>query len=466
MADNTNLAYISQITLPSGTTYKIKDSEVREQLALLSQDLTGALVFVGITETAIADGDATATIKVNGADHNAEVGDVVIYGKKEFVFTSSNIWVELGDFGDLKAQLGELAYLNSAQGSYTPAGNVALTVADYEVTSTGSAAISGTISQPVFTGEKDQAINVAGEAQFINSITSTFTGTEDAVSVSGSVTAAGEISKPEFKGTGATITSEGLYTPEGDIAVTVQSENVQVTSAGSIDQISGVNSTFTGETNQPITVSGNCLPVGTVSAPEINVTAGTDSHTSWTGEVSNETLIFSAATATYVNSVEAALAEAPVFTGQNSNVSASGVFTAKGTIANTYDTATANISVTGTVQKVTGAGATFTGKEKSVSVQASYTPTGEVTKPTFTGSAVNVSAAGVFTPKGNIASTFTTSARAIAASGVFTASGTVSTPTFTGNTATLSVKGVVPTAKSAAFTGTEATITVSKPASA
>ena len=463
MAENTNLAYISQITLPTGTTYQIKDAEAREELALLTQELTGALVFVGITETKITDGDTTATIKVGGADHEAEIGDVVIYGKKEFVFTSAGKWVELGDFSDLQAQLGDLAYLDSASGAYTPSGSVSLVTDNYEVTSTGKAEISGTISQPTFEGEKDQAISVAGTALMVDQITAGFTGTEGDVSVSGSVTASGTVSKPSFQGTGATITSEGLYTPEGTITAAPETKDVVLTSAGSIEQITGVESTFHG-TQGNVKVSGSCVPLGTVSAPKINVDANTASNTSWTGTVSDETLVFSATTITYVDNVEAALDSAPVFTGQNTTVAASGKFTPAGTIANTYSAATAAISVTGTVQKVIGVGATFNGTEKSVSVTATYTPTGEVTQPTFTGSAVTVNAGGKFTPEGTVAPSFTTKNQNITASGVFTAKGTVSTPTFTGTDATLSVKGTVPTAKSASFSGDAATITVSAPA--
>ena len=458
-----NLAYISQITLPSGTTYQIKDAEVREELALLSQELTGALVFVGISETKINDGDATATIKVNGADHKAETGDVVIYDKKEFVFTSAGKWVELGDFSDLQAQLGDLAYCNAAEGSYKPEGDIALVAGNYEVTSTGTAAINGTISQPLFEGEKDQAISVAGSALIVDQITASFTGSEGDVSVQGSVSAAGTVSKPEFHGAGATINSEGLYTPEGTITAAAQTEEVAVTSTGSIEQITGVNSTFAG-TQGDVEVSGVCVPQGTVSAPAITVTADTASNVSWTGAVSDETLVFSAATITYVNNVTAALASAPVFTGQNTSVAASGKFTPAGEITNTYNAATATISVAGNVQKVTGISATFAGKEKAVNVAATYTPTGEVTQPTFSGSAVSFNAGGKFTPAGSVAPSFTTKTQNISASGVFTAKGTVSTPTFTGSEATLSVKGIVPTAKSATFNGTQATITVSKPA--
>lgn len=465
MADNTNFSYISQITLPSGTTYHIKDAEAREELALLTQEITGALVFVGVTTTELTDGATTDKITVNGAEHTAEAGDVVIYGKKEFIYTSTGKWVELGDFGDLQSQLGDLAYLNSASGSYTPDGSITITPADYSVTSTGTAEINGEISQPTFTGEENQAVEVEGTIQAVSEITAGFTGTQGDVTVSGSVTAAGTVTKPEFKGTAATITTSGLYKPTGTVNASAQTEDASVTSTGSIEQITGVESAFTG-TTATVNVTGSCVPSGTVSTPDVKVNAASNSEICWTGTVTDEILTFSAATITYVTGVTANLASAPVFTGQDTAVAASGSFKPAGTIANTYSATATSVSVTGTVQKVVGVGATFEGDEKTISLTGTYTPVGEVTQPTFSGTAVTVNAAGKFTPAGTVAPTFTTTAQAISASGTFTAKGTVSTPTFTGTKATLSVTGTVPTAKAATFNGTAATITVSKPASA
>lgn len=465
MADNTNLAYISQITLPSGTTYQIKDAEAREDLELLTQELTGALVFVGVTTTKLVDGSTTAIVSINGIDHKAETGDVVISGKKEFVFTSTGNWVELGDFSDLQSMLGELAYLDSAEGSYTPAGNITLAAENYTVTSTGEAAISGEISQPVFSGEENQAINVAGTALIVDEITASFAGTKSNVSVTGSVIASGTVSKPTFRGTTATINASGTYTPEGNITAAPLIQEVQVTSTGSINQITSVSSEFEG-TEDDISVSGSCVPSGIINTPDINVTVATANNTSWTGTVSDETLVFSAATITYATGVSAALASAPVFTGKPTTVDVSGKFTPAGIITNTYGGAAATISVTGTVEKVTDVSATFSGKESTVDVAAIYQPAGEVTQPTFEGLPTAVEAGGTFTPAGTVTPTFTTKNQDITASGTFTAKGAVSTPTFSGTKAVLSVTGTVPTAKSASFVGTAATITVSKPASA
>lgn len=95
------MADISKITLPSGNTYNIKDSTAREAIAALE----GGSYFLGTTTTELVDNDTTNPIIVDGASVTATNGNMVIYGKKEFVFNGTK-WVE---FGDLSA-LGELAY--------------------------------------------------------------------------------------------------------------------------------------------------------------------------------------------------------------------------------------------------------------------------------------------------------------------------------------------------------------------
>ena len=120
------MAEISKITLPSGTTYDIKDATARANISALS----GALTFLGTTTTALTDGAATSPITIGGSSVTPKAGNVVIYGNSEFVWSAAESkWREFGSTGSLKA----LAFKDSASGSYTPAGNV---------------------SQPTFTGTK------------------------------------------------------------------------------------------------------------------------------------------------------------------------------------------------------------------------------------------------------------------------------------------------------------------------
>jgi len=103
---------ISRITLPSGTTYDIKDAYAREAIA-------SNIVYIGVTTTPLTDGASTNPILINGDSYNAKKGNLVVYEHKEFLFDGS-IWTELGDL----TGLGDLAYKDTASASYTPAGTV------------------------------------------------------------------------------------------------------------------------------------------------------------------------------------------------------------------------------------------------------------------------------------------------------------------------------------------------------
>ena len=99
------------------------------------------------------------------------------------------------------------------------------------------------------------------------------------------------------------------------------------------------------------------------------------------------------------------------------------------------------------------------------SASGSVTPTGTVSKPTFTGSSSTVTITatdntnGNYQPKGTVSQpTFTGSSTT--STGKFTPAGSVSKPTFTGTGVRL-VTGNISTADSAAFTGTEGEVSVS-----
>ena len=66
---------ISKITLPSGTTYNIKDEVARQTAA-------GGIQLRGVTTTALTDEATTNPIKINGNNYTAVNQDAVFYGKK------------------------------------------------------------------------------------------------------------------------------------------------------------------------------------------------------------------------------------------------------------------------------------------------------------------------------------------------------------------------------------------------
>ncbi len=312
----------SQITTTSGVVYNVKDAQARSAIAAIEQAISGGVTFKGETTTVLTDGSITTVIKINGEDVTAQRGYLVIYSSKEFVFDGTK-WIELGDL----SALGDLAWKDSATGSYTPA---------------------GTVSQPTFTGtETNVTVSVS-------------------TSSSGNYQPAGTVSQPTF--TGTSTESTGSFTPAGSVSV---STNGTTNKATTVAPAASGAATYT--------------PEGSVSAPTISVaTAGstttvnsiTDVGTlpSLTTEVVNENLIFtwSAGTLptkgsnTTVKTGDAAYsASTPTFTGTGARL-----VTGEILVPNTYT-------------------ASFTGTAGAVSV--SGTPSGTVSQPTFTGTKVQLS---------------------------------------------------------------------------
>lgn len=199
------MANISQIKLPDGTTYDIKDSNARDRIAALEAFTT----YLGVTTTALTDGATTNPVTINGASVTAESGNIVLYGNKEFIFDGTH-WNE---FGDLSA-LGDLAYKNTASGSFKP---------------------SGTVSQPTFTG--------------------------DTMSSTGSFTPAGSVSfTNENKTAAVSPASSGTatYTPAGSVAA----PTISVKTAGTTTTVNSITAIGT-------------LPTYTVSGEVLTLTQGT-----------------------------------------------------------------------------------------------------------------------------------------------------------------------------------------------
>lgn len=107
-------AQISQVKIGS-SVYDIKDAYARERIAELEQFTD----FIGVTTTALTDGATTNPITINSESVTAKKGNIVLYGNSEFIFDGTT-WHLFGDLG----ALGDLAYKNTASGSYTPAGSV------------------------------------------------------------------------------------------------------------------------------------------------------------------------------------------------------------------------------------------------------------------------------------------------------------------------------------------------------
>lgn len=365
------MADISKITLPGGSTYDIKDTVARNDIAAIQTSITGGIHYIGESSTAITNG-STVKATIDSNEYTANAGDLVIYGQLEFIWGADEKWHEFGSTGSLKA----LAFKDNASGSYTPAGSV---------------------SQPTFSGTKASGLTVS-----------------PASSGTATYTPAGTVSQPTFTGTSATISSS--YTPAGSVTVKAGSSS-NYTPAGSVSQ-----PTFTG-TEATIAVSGGTgtatyTPAGTVGTPTISVkTAGstttvnsiTDVGTlpSLTTTVANENLTigFSQGTLptkgsnTTVKTGDAAYQSSqPSFTGTGTRLTATytpggsvstPTFTGtqvalSGSFSGTAGTATATYTPAGGVSQPT-----FTGTGKRLVLQ-DYTPAGTVSKPTFTGTEATV----------------------------------------------------------------------------
>lgn len=77
------MADISKITLPSGTTYNIKDAEAREILEAFAGG--SAVVFMGVSTTALTDG-GNETPTVSGSTRTPVAGQLFFYGTQEYVY--------------------------------------------------------------------------------------------------------------------------------------------------------------------------------------------------------------------------------------------------------------------------------------------------------------------------------------------------------------------------------------------
>lgn len=352
------MADISQVKLPSGTTYNLKDANARTRIEALENAAVSGITYIGTSSTEITDGgnqkptiDGTAVTPVNG--------NLVFYGNKEFVFTGtwnatlsqSGKWEEFGDMGSL----GTLAYKNSASGTFTPAGSVSSTFSGTAGTYTGSFTPSGSVSS-TFTGSK---YNLSGSIA------------ANGVSVSGNYDkATGVTVATAAPGSGQTAT----YTPAGTVSkpgVTVTPTTTTVTevaSVGSLPTRASVSSKFT-VANEVLTIGDFYEITGVGSLPTTN----------------NETVMTGAT---------ASLASTPSFTGTGVMITATPSHTS--TAVTSKNSSAISVSVSATANS-----------------SGSFQPGGTVSS-SFTGTAGTVSVSG--TPAGSVSSSFTGTAGTVTVS--------------------------------------------------
>ena len=428
MADNPT---ISKITLPSGTTYDLKDAKAREDIAGIQAIIAGGVSFIGETTTALEDGSTTNPITINDQSVTATSGALVVYGSKEFIFDGTK-WIEFGDLGTLKA----LAFKDSASGTYTPQGSISASFSGNSNTvsftisanDNGNYTPAGSISGVTFSGSSMTStgnFTPSGSVSFSNSnltaaVTTADTGTA-------TYTPSGTISGMSFSG--SSMTSTGTFTPSGSISFSNSNKTATVAAAAS------GTATYT--------------PGGSVDAPTISVSASGTTSTAaiaLSAAAPNATAPSNAITYYAVASETLSLYQIGYTTGTFKTGDASYTATAPTFSGSAVRLVTDNISVPNT--------ATFSGSEGSVSV--SGTTTGSVSGGSFSGSAVRLVTGNISVPQ---SATFSGSEGSVSVSG--TTAGSVSGGTFTGTK--VKIEGAVtPTGTvSGTFSGSQATITVS-----
>lgn len=338
------MADISKITLPSGTTYNLKDAAAREDIEDIKNAVSGGVNFIGSTTTALTDGSTTNPITISSRSVTVLKGNLVTYGDSEFLWDGAK-WIFFGDFGSL----GALAFKDAASGSFTP---------------------SGSVSKPTFTGT-EKTVTVSGTPTGSVSIT-TGTGTAN-------YTPAGDVSKPTFTGTQATISVSG--TPTGSVSITTGTGTANYTPAGDVSK-------------PTITVTPNTASIQVIDSVG---TAPSCTLPTWTGTVANENLTIGWTAGSFsAGSVPTKKSAQTVVTGIKSATSSNITFTGTGTeliatFTGTSMTSTGSYKPAGAVSKptFTGTGVELKGDFTGTSFNSTgkFTPEGTVSKPTFTGTA-------------------------------------------------------------------------------
>lgn len=276
------MADISKITLPSGTTYTLKDQGARD----LIDEMSGYTDFLGVTTTALTDGATTNPIKINNVDVTAKKGNIATYGSAEFIFNGT-AWQEFGDLSGL----GSLAFKNSASGS-------------------GTVAVPKTYTTTVTPAAKD-------------------------VSVTGTTTGSVSVTKGKVTVSKAT-SGTATYTPAGTNASSSVSGSCTVTATGSVSAPTITVKTAGGTTTISNPTSKTVVTDMSVSSPAATTATGELVYCS----VSNETLSLSkfvettgasitTSNVTVKNGDAAYQASAPTFTGTSATGTISGTAAAQ-----------------------------------------------------------------------------------------------------------------------------------------
>lgn len=270
------MADLSQIEIPSGEVFNIKDAAAREYISKIRDAITGGVHFLGVTTTEISDGSFVSPITIGEKKVTQSWGDIVFYHSKEFIWDGGK-WVEFGDLRGLKS----FAYKDSASGNYIPEGQIARqSFSGNLLTATGHYTPYGIISQPIFKGSKQTLEfkgSSSGDVEFKFTPKGRITGS--GVSVETSNTKINSIktkgSLPELN---ASFDGDTLVLNFNAGSLPTVDENIEVATGISSASISGLEFSGTEETitahldGESVSYKAEFTPEGTVTAPKFTGT--------------------------------------------------------------------------------------------------------------------------------------------------------------------------------------------------
>ena len=260
---------ISKITLPSGTTYDIKDAVARQMLsggvsfAICTQasntpkdvewDNSGTTV-TGTMDASASTQGTFYLVPTSGSGSN-------IYAEYVTIEDGDNYsWEKIGTTDVDLSDLGDLAYKDTASATYTPAGTVSQpTFTGTSLTSTGSFTPSGSVSAPTI------SVSSAGSTITIHNPTKATVAT--AVTAAAPGAAAPSNSITYYSVSNETLSFYQLGYNTGD---SISTSDVTVKTGDASYESTAPE--FTG-TSGSVSVSGT--PEGTVSQPSFSGTQAT-----------------------------------------------------------------------------------------------------------------------------------------------------------------------------------------------
>ena len=304
-------SYIDKIIVPSGDEFPIVDMLARQTI----DSMSSYTAFLGVTTSNITDGTTSPVVVIDSQSVTATTGNIVIVNTnsttagriaQEYIYANGKWQL----FGDISADnLGNLAYKNSATGSFTPAGKINTTTG--VVTSKG-------IFQP------------AGNI--------TFTTASKTVTIATTSTAP----------TGSATANFWIYRPAGSVTAsvtrTVSTANVLASVSGNtlVSNITTQSPTATAPTNgiQYAYVSDHKLQLYYLVKATKNAISSTGTTAVLTGVSVTSTSNKFTGTEIYVKQPSVVVPTAAGFTGTSATVTVTGTVIDSATFSGTAGTVT------------------------------------------------------------------------------------------------------------------------------